>query len=146
MCQFSDPQSQSSLLHISPGREVYCCCARKLLLRKETAAAAALSSPSLSQELVHEELLKIAEAAAPPDLGRFPALQRQLAAAVLGYIQVGTMVLCIHVCVRKTPAHLHTCTHTDRPAHAHTCFVTLPPIIPPPRALVCHRLVRSQQR
>jgi hypothetical protein len=40
------------------------------------------------QELVHEELLKIAEAAAPRDLGRFPALQRRLAAAVLEYIQV----------------------------------------------------------
>jgi hypothetical protein len=38
--------------------------------------------------LVHEELLKIAEAAAPKDLGRFPALQRRLAAAVLEYIQV----------------------------------------------------------
>lgn len=43
----------------------------------------------LSQELVHEELLKIAEAAAPRDLGRFPALQRRLAGAVLEYIQVG---------------------------------------------------------
>jgi len=32
--------------------------------------------------------LKIAEAAAPRDLGRFPALQRRLAAAVLEYIQV----------------------------------------------------------
>lgn len=41
------------------------------------------------QELVHEELLKIAEAAAPRDLGRFPALQRRLATAVLEYIQVG---------------------------------------------------------
>lgn len=40
------------------------------------------------QDLVHEELLKIAEAAAPKDLGRFPALQRRLAAAVLEYIQV----------------------------------------------------------
>jgi hypothetical protein len=33
--------------------------------------------------------LKIAEAAAPRDLGRFPALQRRLATAVLEYIQVG---------------------------------------------------------
>lgn len=40
------------------------------------------------QDLVHEELLKIAEAAAPKDLSRFPALQRRLAAAVLEYIQV----------------------------------------------------------
>lgn len=40
------------------------------------------------KELVHEELLKIAEAAAPRDLGRFPALQRRLATAVLEYIQV----------------------------------------------------------
>jgi hypothetical protein len=47
---------------------------------------------SMLQDLVHEELLKIAEAAAPKDLGRFPALQRRLAAAVLEYIQVGVIV------------------------------------------------------
>jgi hypothetical protein len=49
---------------------------------------------------VHEELLKIAEAAAPKDLGRFPALQRRLAAAVLEYIQVcGTVWERTSVCV-----------------------------------------------
>lgn len=37
---------------------------------------------------MHEELLKIAEAASPKDLGRFPALQRRLATAVIDYIQV----------------------------------------------------------
>lgn len=45
------------------------------------------------------------------------------------------------VCARKTPAHLHTCTHTDRPAHAHTCFVTLPPIISPPSS--CTRVSQA---
>lgn len=54
------------------------------------------------QELVHEELLKIAEAAAPKDLGRFPALQRRLATAVLEYIQVGS-----------TRPHQNWIQHTD---------------------------------
>lgn len=59
------------------------------------------------QELVHEELLKIAEAAAPRDLGRFPALQRRLAAAVLEYIQVRTCWVSGYVCagcLRRCPA------------------------------------------
>ena len=45
------------------------------------------------QDLVHSELLKIAEAAAPKDLGRFPALQNRLGNAVLDYIKVGGGVL-----------------------------------------------------
>lgn len=41
------------------------------------------------KDLVYEELLRIAEAACPRDLPRFPALQRRLAQAVLDFIQAG---------------------------------------------------------
>jgi hypothetical protein len=37
--------------------------------------------------MVYEELLRIAEAACPRDLPRFPYLQRRLAQAVLEFIQ-----------------------------------------------------------
>jgi hypothetical protein len=37
--------------------------------------------------MVYEELLRIAEAACPKDLSRFPQLQRRLAQAVLDFIQ-----------------------------------------------------------
>jgi dynamin 1-like protein len=48
-----------------------------------------LEAPGLTcLQLVYDELLKIAEAAAPPELARFPVLQRRLAAAVLEFIQV----------------------------------------------------------
>ena len=40
------------------------------------------------KELVYDELLRIAEAACPAELARFPALQRRLATAVLEFIQV----------------------------------------------------------
>jgi hypothetical protein len=68
-----------------------------------------LTQPALCcKDLVHEELLKIAEAAAPRDLGRFPALQRALAAAVLEYIQVcvecSTCCVCVCVCARPLRA------------------------------------------
>ncbi|WIA15453.1 hypothetical protein OEZ85_002099 [Tetradesmus obliquus] len=73
-----------------------------------------LMSPALScKDLVHEELLKIAEAAAPKDLGRFPALQRRLAAAVLEYIQSGAEPA--EKMIRELVACEHEYINTDHP-------------------------------
>ena len=55
------------------------------------------------QQLVYEELLKIAEAACPGELGRFPVLQRRLAAAVLEFIQVGLRAFRIQGCKFRVP-------------------------------------------
>ncbi|KAF8057938.1 DRP3A [Scenedesmus sp. PABB004] len=73
-----------------------------------------LMSPALAcKELVHEELLKIAEAAAPRDLGRFPALRRRLAAAVLEYIQAGAEPA--EKMIRELVACEHDYINTDHP-------------------------------
>lgn len=58
----------------------------ELLVRRSISK---LLQPAMTcKDLVYDELLKIAEAACPRDLGRFPVLQRRLAAAVLDFIQV----------------------------------------------------------
>lgn len=59
----------------------------ELLVRR---AIVKLLDPALQcSELVYDELLKIAEAACPRELSRFPTLQKRLATAVLEYIQSG---------------------------------------------------------
>ncbi|KXZ51969.1 hypothetical protein GPECTOR_11g91 [Gonium pectorale] len=51
-----------------------------------------LMPPALScKERVHEELVKIAEQACPPEAGRFPSLQRHLAHAVVDFIASGAV-------------------------------------------------------
>eukprot|EP00775_Hariotina_reticulata_P001703 gene1703-2048_t len=73
-----------------------------------------LLAPSLNcKELVHEELLKIAEAASPKDLGRFPALQRRLATAVIDYIQAGAEPA--EKMIRELVACEHEYINTDHP-------------------------------
>eukprot|EP00878_Enallax_costatus_P013508 GHUV01014123.1.p1 GENE.GHUV01014123.1~~GHUV01014123.1.p1 ORF type:complete len:883 (+),score=283.34 GHUV01014123.1:471-3119(+) len=73
-----------------------------------------LMGPALTcKELVHEELLKIAEAAAPKDLGRFPVLQRRLATAVIEYIQAGAEPA--EKMIRELIACEHEYINTDHP-------------------------------
>eukprot|EP00879_Flechtneria_rotunda_P015506 GHRR01016216.1.p1 GENE.GHRR01016216.1~~GHRR01016216.1.p1 ORF type:complete len:589 (+),score=198.40 GHRR01016216.1:203-1969(+) len=83
----------------------------ELLVRRSISK---LAGPALNcKELVHEELLKIAEAAAPTDLGRFPALQRRLAAAVLEYMQSGAEPA--EKMIRELVACEHEYINTDHP-------------------------------
>ncbi|GIL71585.1 hypothetical protein Vretimale_710 [Volvox reticuliferus] len=59
----------------------------ELLARR---AVQQLMAPSLScKDRVHEELVRIAEAACPPETARFPQLQRHLAHAVVDFIRSG---------------------------------------------------------
>eukprot|EP00198_Chlamydomonas_reinhardtii_P007892 XP_001697229.1 dynamin-related GTPase [Chlamydomonas reinhardtii] len=61
----------------------------ELLTRR---AVQQLMQPALGcKERVHEELVRIAEQACPPEAARFPQLQRHLAHAVVDFIHSGTL-------------------------------------------------------
>jgi len=83
----------------------------ELLVRR---ALLQLLPPSLQcKDLVHEELLRIAEQACPKDASRFPGLQRALASAVLDFIRLGAEPA--EAMIRNLVECEHDYINTDHP-------------------------------